>query len=224
MKIKPLTLSILTVSAVIATAQASFADTSAAGDPRYIFDGQTYGEHKHHHSYFDQAPQAVPQAVVRSGSMPANILGLNPSWFSKPPAPSIQTPAVIQTMTATMAARPIVKPPAVAESFKPAFGKPTTAAPVVVAGLPQTPQQEAARPSAPAKPISSTSTKIGWSPKRPATAHTANTGHTAGPAKAISMPIAKGYGEGVGYAPTTFTVAGAGNSTSTVSGVIVRKH
>lgn len=187
MNIKALTLSIISVAAAVAASSAPAQAQEERRPPsaRWEFAPNTWRKETIQMPRGYNAP--APAVAVRSGSVPSasNIFG-DKSYITKaPPAPM---PAPLVRVNQAVSAVPIAKSNSPLEAFKAAFGKPISAAPPMVAALPQglPAAPPAALPSAARnvsahrlpsrRPSVSTNTAIKMLPKRSAPAAIANYG------------------------------------------------
>jgi len=186
MNIKALTLSIISVAAAVAASTPAQAQEAEAPRPnaRWSFAPNVWKKETIQMPRGYNAP--APIANVRSGSVPkaSSLLG-DPTYLAKAPAPM---PAPLVRVNQAVSAVPIaVRPASPLEAFQKAFGKPVSAAPVMVAAAPQgmsaTPastlpstRSVAARRIPSHRPSVSTNTAIKMLPKRSAPAAIANYG------------------------------------------------
>lgn len=134
MNIKALTLSIISVAAAVAASAPAQAQEAEPRRPSARWDYAPNVWRKETIP-MPRGYNAAPQTAVRSGAVPSrNVLGLDPTYLAKAPAPM---PAPLVRNTQAVSAVPINKPSAPLEAFKAAFGKPISAAPPMVAALPQ---------------------------------------------------------------------------------------
>lgn len=147
MNIKALTLSIISVAAAVAASAPAQAQEAEQRRPsaRWDFAPNVW---KKETIPMPRGYNAPAPAAVRAGAVPSrNVLGLDPTYLAKPPAPM---PAPLVRNTTSVAAVPI-KPSSPLEAFQKAFGKPISAAPTpMIASAPQSlpPIPVAAAPSA----------------------------------------------------------------------------
>ncbi|HEY9683510.1 MAG TPA: hypothetical protein V6C86_18170 [Oculatellaceae cyanobacterium] len=134
MNIKALTLSIISVAAAVAASAPAQAQEAEPRRPsaRWDFAPNVW---KKETIPMPRGYNAAPQAAVRSGAVPSkNVLGLDPTYLAKAPAPM---PAPLVRNTQAVSAVPI-KSNAPFEAFKAAFGKPISASPTpMIASAPQ---------------------------------------------------------------------------------------
>jgi hypothetical protein len=147
MNIKALTLSIISVAAAVAASAPAQAQEAEQRRPsaRWDFAPNVW---KKETIPMPRGYNAPAPAAVRAGAVPSrNVLGLDPTYLAKAPAPM---PAPLVRNTTSVAAVPI-KPSSPLEAFQKAFGKPISAAPTpMIASAPQSlpPIPVAASPSA----------------------------------------------------------------------------
>jgi hypothetical protein len=159
-----------------------------------------------------------PVHNVRAGAVPSgNLLGIDPSMFTKPAPP----PPVIAARPATTSVTPAMFIPKANASFNPQFGKPQ------VAQLPASavPQQAVAMPMQ-MKPIAATnhhapvvaarhSTQVAGRMLRPAFRNVA---------PATASPAVASYPTNFGYSPGPLlpsSSSGGGSASTKVSGVLI---
>ncbi len=228
MNIKSLTLTIISVAAAVAAAQPAVQAQEERRTPsaRWDFAPNVWKKESipMPHGY-----NSAPVANVRSGAVPSSkMFGLDPNYLAKAPAP--MAAPLIHVNHAVSAIPIAAKPKNPLEAFQHAFGKPISAAPPMVASLPQglpaLPGQPLAAPTSAGKAVSAH--------RLPTRSHTANlngklltpqhrTGQSAG--SPAALPIAS-YGSNF-FTPGAFNPASsAGSGTSTnavVNGRIIRR-
>ncbi len=189
MNIKALTLSIISVAAAVAASSPAQAQEAEQRRPsaRWDFAPNVWKKETLPMPRGYNAPAPV---AVRSGAVPGkSMLGLDPSYLAKaPPAPAPMPAPLVRVNQAVSAVPIAVKPASPLEAFQKAFGKPVSAAPVMVAAAPQAlsapgpsalpsaGRQVSARRIPSHRPSVSTNTAIKMLPKRSAPAAIANYG------------------------------------------------
>ncbi len=138
MNIKALTLSIISVAAAVAASSPAQAQEAEQRRPsaRWDFAPNVWKKETLPMPRGYNAPAPV---AVRSGAVPGkSMLGLDPSYLAKaPPAPAPMPAPLVRVNQAVSAVPIAVKPASPLEAFQKAFGKPVSAAPVMVAAAPQ---------------------------------------------------------------------------------------
>ncbi len=220
MNIKSLTLTIISVAAAVAAAQPAVQAQEAEtrhSSARWDFAPNVWKKETmqlpRNHGY-----ESGPAVNVRSGSVPkSNMLGLDPNYLAKAPAPMA---APLVHINHAVSAVPIAaKPKNPLEAFQHAFGKPISAAPPMVASLPQ------GLPALPGQPLAAPTSagKRVAAHRIPTQSHSANlngklltpqhrTGQSAG--SPAALPTIASYGSKF-FTPGAFSpTAGSGTSTS----------
>lgn len=214
MNIKALTLSIISVAAAVAAstpAQAQEAGEAPRPNARWSFAPNVWKKETIQMPRGYNAP--APMAAVRSGAVPGkSMLGLDPSYLAKAPAPM---PAPLVRVNQAVSAVPIaVKPASPLEAFQKAFGKPVSATPAaLVASAPQ------AMSAVPASTSPSASRQVS-AHRIPSVRHSSNLNgkvltpqHRTGLAARPAAPI-QSYGSSF-FSPVPFNPASAGSGSST---------
>ncbi|MBS1956276.1 MAG: hypothetical protein JST89_18970 [Cyanobacteria bacterium SZAS-4] len=210
MNIKALTLSIISVAAAVAASSPAQAQEGPqAGGARWHFAPNYF---KLEQPNLPRGYNAPTPSAVRSGSVPkaSSLLG-DPAYLAKAPAPM---PAPLVRVNQAVSAVPIaVKPASPLEAFQKAFGKPVSAAPVMVAAAPQ------GMSAMPASTLPSANKSVAGHIRPRSNATTGLHGvlktpqHRPGLAARPAAPISS-YGSSF-FSPVPFNPASAGSGSST---------
>lgn len=215
MNIKALTLSIISVAAAVAAstpAQAQEAGEAPRPNARWSFAPNVWKKETIQMPRGYNAP--APMAAVRSGAVPGkSMLGLDPSYLAKAPAPM---PAPLVRVNQAVSAVPIAaKPASPLEAFQKAFGKPVSATPAALVA--SAPQAMSAVPAS-TSPSASRQVSAHRIPTRRPSANTGVSGRLLTPQhRAAAVPAIANYGS-LGFTPGGFTpTAGSSGNGATTS-------
>lgn len=213
MNIKALTLSIISVAAAVAASSPAQAQEAEQRRPsaRWDFAPNVWKKETLPMPRGYNAPAPV---AVRSGAVPkSSVLGLDPGYLAKtPPAPAPMPAPLVRVNQAVSAVPIAVRPASPLEAFQKAFGKPVSAAPVMVAAAPQ------GMSAMPTSTLPSANRSVAGH-IRPRSATTGLHGvlktpqHRPGLAARPAAPIAS-YGSNF-FSPVPFNPASAGSGSST---------